>query len=239
MAGKWRIGVPAPGGTVRAWECKDLLEVFKDLKIDGVSADLNAFIDAVTAELPTEWSRDEERENQLKETAASSDEYQYTFTRSASAGMPAASLFMIRSGSSLKVTNIVPKEVGSLSRMQYNTILDEFVAHIARSAADRLNLTIELTPDHLPITHWLSGDTARQLKSFSGAANKSTGSSHPSDFKRWTAFLIQAHREHTNLDTETLQRWLIEEEGWPEDRAVDLAKEFEFARDLLRAYDEE
>lgn len=231
--------MPSQGGALRAWECKDLLEVFKDLTIDGVSAELDAFIDAATAELPSAWSRDEERENQLKKTAFSSDEYQFTFSRVASGGIPAVSLFMIRSGTSLKATNIVPKEVGSLSRVQYNTILDEFVERVARPVANRFNLTIELTPDHLPITHWLSEDAARRLKSFSGAANKATGSSHPSDFKRWTAFLIQAHREHTNLDTETLQRWLIEEEGWPEDRAVDLAKEFEFARDLLRAYDEE
>lgn len=231
--------MPSQGVALRAWECKDLLEVFKDLTIDGVSAELDAFIDAATAELPSEWSRDEERENQLKKTAPSSDEYQFALSRVASGEIPAASLFMIRSGTSLKVTNIVPKEVGSLSRVQYNTILDEFVEHVARPVADRLNLTIELTPDHLPITHWLSEDAARLLKSFSAAANKATGSSHPLDFSRWTAFLIQAHREHTNLDTETLQRWLIEEEGWPEDRAVDLAIEFEFARDLLRAYDEE
>ena len=53
------------------------------------------------------------------------------------------------------------------------------------------------------------------------------------------AFLAQAHRDRTTLDSETLSRWLIEVEGWPEEQASGLADQFAFARDLLKAYDED
>jgi hypothetical protein len=34
-----------------------------------------------------------------------------------------------------------------------------------------------------------------------------------------------------------LQRWLIEDEKWPEDEAINLAVEYEYARDLLKVYE--
>jgi hypothetical protein len=34
-----------------------------------------------------------------------------------------------------------------------------------------------------------------------------------------------------------LKRWLIEEENWPEDKAIDLVIEYEHARDLLEVYE--
>ena len=65
-----------------------------------------------------------------------------------------------------------------------------------------------------------------------------SGSSHPSDFKRWADFLIQVHRDQSPLDGATLRRWLMEIERWPADTAYDLVDEYEFSRDLLNAYDE-
>jgi len=216
-----------------------VLEMFKDLSIRGDPAQLDAFINDVSAHLAPGWSRHLEGEKNLREMALSVEDHQYAFRRKAGNGLPAAGLFLIRRQDRLDVTNIVPQQARELSKAQYNAILDEFVDRNARPAAGRLGLMIELTPDRRPITHWLSEEAARRLRSFSGAANKGTGSSHPMDFQRWAAFLIQVHREEAALDSGTLQRWLIEEEGWPEEKAIDLTIEFEFARDLLKAYDAE
>jgi hypothetical protein len=68
------------------------------------------------------------------------------------------------------------------------------------------------------------------LRAFS--ANK-LGASHPYDRERWLRFLIRAHMDHVELDATTLSRWFIEEEHWDEDRAHDLAIQFDFARELL------
>jgi len=214
-----------------------MLSVFKDLSVHGTASKLDQFIDAVSARLASGWTRYLEGERRLKEMALSSDEPQFAFACAAAGDRPAAGLFLMRRAGGFEVTNIVPQESGSLTKAQYNAILDDFADRNARPAADALGLMVEITADRQPITHWISPEAARCLERFSRAANKGTGSSHPLDFRRWAAFLILAHRESAELDTEILRRWLVEEEGWSEDKAADLAIEYEFARSLLDAYD--
>jgi len=212
-----------------------LLEVFKNLAIRGSSEKLDAFIAGVSDHLSSGWSRDRDAETRLAR-APSPGRY-YVFRCEARADRPALSLFLLGKNSALEVSNIVPRGVGSLTRVQYNAALDEFVEQSARSIAERLGLEVSVSSDRQPITHWVSEEAARRLRVFSLAANKGTGSSHPLDFQRWASFLIQVHQDNTRLDSHTLQRWLIEEEGWPAETAIELAVEFGFAQDLLKAYD--
>ena len=86
------------------------------------------------------------------------------------------------------------------------------------------------------LNNFMSEQTARLLASFSHIANKSMP--HPLDEERWREFLIAAHKENARLDESTLNRWLVEDEGWLEDSASDLASQYYFARELLRDYDE-
>jgi hypothetical protein len=82
-----------------------------------------------------------------------------------------------------------------------------------------------------------SPEVAEALNSFSKSANKNTGSSHPRDLERWLNFLILSYRKGKILDTNTLTRWLTEQERWPEDQAGVLADQYEFGLKLLREYD--
>ena len=88
----------------------------------------------------------------------------------------------------------------------------------------------------MPIKLAISDEATRKLKEFSTAANKASRSSQTSEFESWLAFLIHAHQEGGTLSTKDLLTWLIED-GWSEDKASDLIDEYEFAQDLLRAYD--
>ena len=60
---------------------------------------------------------------------------------------------------------------------------------------------------------------------------------HPLDRKRWNEFLTAAHREHAPLDSSLLERWLIEEEKWPADRAEELIRQYENGQQLLEVYE--
>ena len=110
-----------------------MLEVFKDLTIYG-DGDPGPFIEAATTQLPRAWTRNWERENELKKVAFTSEDHYFAFSRASSDDIPAATVFLTQSGSTLKVTNIVPQELGSLTYAQYNVILDDFVEQIARPA---------------------------------------------------------------------------------------------------------
>jgi hypothetical protein len=215
-----------------------MLEVFKNLVIKGDDpAKLDTFLAKLRSNLAPGWSRDEQAEANVNRDLPGRDIQAFRWTDQNSD--LSAVLFLARTADEIKVTNIVPVTDGQLTRAQYNAILDDFAKRNADRIATQEELVVEVTPDKLAIDHWLSEEAARRLQSFSALANKNTGSSHSTDFERWAAFLIQAHMDKTSLDSSTLSRWLTEEEGWPEERASDLANEFDFARDLLRAYDDE
>ncbi|MCC6630166.1 MAG: hypothetical protein IT340_22530 [Chloroflexi bacterium] len=216
-----------------------MLEVLKELDVEGDMVALGAFIAAVAHPSAVGWARYLEGERRNGERLPLSDERRLWFRRDSMGDIPPTDLFLVCGPGHCRVTNIVPQELGSLTRSQYNAVLDDFAARVAGPAAAVLGLSLRISPDRQPLTFWLSPEAARRLTTFSQAANMSTGSGHPLDFRRWAAFLIQVHRERSRLDAPTLRRWLVEIEGWPEDTASGLVGEFEFARDLLSAYDDE
>lgn len=211
-----------------------MLEVYKELTVRGDPVRFEAFIQELATAAAPAWSRDQDREQELTSSLSTRV---YVFKSSADTDRFAASLFFTARGAELTVTNIVPHTLRSLTRDQYNALLDGFARLYIRPIAARFGFEVELTPDRRPITHWLSEEAAGRLIRFSHAANKGTGSGHPLDFDRWVAFLIQAHREAARLDATTLSRWLVEEDAWPGETASALAVEYEFGRSLLKAYD--
>ena len=210
---------------------------FKDLDITGPDRQLLALVETISTNLPDDWRRDPEAEARLAEVAREGKDAGFAFSRDAKDGHPRIGLFLARERGRLHVPNIVPLDAGELSMAEYNRILDEFAGMVRRYLPSEGQLKVQVTSDEATITDWVSVEAAALLQSFSTLANMSTGSAHPRDFERWAHFLIQVHREGSSLYSDSLSRWLVEELKWPSDRADKLAREYEFARDLLRAYD--
>lgn len=160
----------------------------------------------------------------------------YCFSCTAAGGRPASELWIAtHSDGTLYVSNILAQEYSSLTYDQYNAILRRFYARFVRPAAQAVGVELEFENPDPQIEDFLSGSTASLLRTFSGAANRSV--QHPLNRKRWNEFLTAAYREAAPLTASMLKRWLIEEEKWPEDEAIDLAIEYEHARDLLEVYE--
>jgi hypothetical protein len=211
-----------------------MLEVFKRLIIRGNSPALSGLIDEIASHPATGWRRNRDREPpNVPKLSAGYDIAVFRWEGSDVAS--AADLFLKGHGEALEVTNIVPVNVHRLLYAEYNFIISDFASRNILPRRETLGLNVEITPDHLPITHWLTEETANLLTSFSRTANRSIP--HPFDTERWRAFLIRAHVDQTTLDTETLFRWLTEEERWPEEEAERLILQFEFALQLLGDYD--
>lgn len=210
------------------------LKVFRELTITGSPDQLSMLGDAIQGHLPSQWQRSTEKENENANLFGSDSGPLFVFDRAATRELPAAGLAMLQEGDSISVINIVPLKLHSLSIDQYNAILQEFFEAAVLPAVTPRKLHATLTDEAFPITKWLSEPASEALQRFSSLANHSTGSSHPRDRERWFAFLVSAHRDRCTLDTDTLQRWLVEMGGWSADQASDLAIEYEFARDLLR-----
>lgn len=214
------------------------IEVFQDLTIRGPSGKLDELRKALIASTSAPWTRSEAREKQLRGGDPSPVDF-LVFEREETGTTEAVSLHLWRKADTYAVTNIVPIRVPELGRANYNKILQEFAALVAEPAADNTGFEVILSASQESLEDWLSQDSAAALKTFSAAANKSTGSSHPYDKERWMRFLILAHRNGETIHSDKLARWFTEVEDWGEDKAVDLVIEYEFARELLSHYDQE
>lgn len=131
------------------------------------------------------------------------------------------------------MVNVVPDESGELSHDEYNDAVAEFHDKYLADVCTSLGLTAQLGAVHFDLEKDLPPGVFEALSMFSGAANKSTGSSHPMDRERWFDLIWRAHAADADLDPTLLGQWL-EADGWGYREARELAIEYEFSRGLLR-----
>jgi hypothetical protein len=210
------------------------LLTFRDLDIEAPAPTLRQLGDQLETTLPaTRWERDRKKEADMTAAISGADQA-IVFIRKPDADLPGGSLSLVVTADEARVGNVVPLKLGQLTMAEYNAILEDFLTSGLQPLAAKLGLRLQTTAGIRPITDWLSEAAAEKLRRFSVAANQSTGSSHPSDYKRWLSFIIQAHRDGCALNAPLLRRWLQEVEHWPEDQAASLASEYDFGRDLLK-----
>ena len=211
------------------------IEVFQDLHLKGTAA-LESIRSNLLAKVRLPWRHDLEREEDLRDHAGD-DEDVIVFVRDVVDDIDEAALVLWQDGAGYKVSNIVPRNVGELGIRKYNAILCDFATRIAEAAAPAGGFSVELSSSYESLDDWMDSGPADALRRFSHLANKSTGATHPRDKERWQTFLIAAHRASRRLDTDQLERWLIEVDGWSGDPARELVLEYEFALGLLDQYD--
>ncbi|MCP2221702.1 hypothetical protein [Bradyrhizobium elkanii] len=211
------------------------IEVFQDLTIVGPQSKRGELREALIKTAAAPWKQALDAEHDLRRMSRGDDII--VFQREADSRLPAAGLTLWSRASGYEITNIVPKTVGQLTYAQYNGLLQEFERSIAKPAATIVGFVVEVSAPRQTLEEWVSPEVARALEGFSHLANKSTGSSHPSDQARWLRFLILSYRSAKKLDSDLLRRWLVEVDGWDEDHAFKLVVEYEFGLDLLTAYD--
>ena len=210
-----------------------IAKVFRDLTVYGDPVVLHALIEGIEKRLADGWSRDRKSEQRLKSDGSRSRFF--LFARCASAEQSAVALAMCAEGTRLSVTNLMPRDDGSLSCAQYNSVLIEFYLKFLHPVAVQAGLTIELSPDERSIKEEYGWTGAELLKRFSACANKSI--THPADQRRWIDFLIHLHhRPNRDFHSGLLRKWL-KEDGWSAEKTDRLISECEFALDLLSFYD--
>lgn len=216
---------------------KESIEVFQDLHLRAVSESVVSIRGAVLAQVRPPWRHEAGRESKFKQSGLSDDDV-IALLREPADDLPGAGLVLWQEPDGYRVANIVPTESGELGVAIYNAILQDFVDRVARHASQAGNFRIEATAALQTLEDWVDPETARSLRRFSNLANKATGAAHPMDERRWFEFLVVAHRRSADIDPGRLARWLIELEGWPEDGARGLVRDYEVGRALLKAYDQ-
>jgi hypothetical protein len=208
------------------------MEIHRELYIRGPNAQLLEFIEDVTQGLGGGWTREKGSEDDLNRDGGEWFCFKYGGPRT-----PHAMLCMtFGEDGALYVPNVVPVKSGHLPTGAYNAVVADFYRRFVEKMDPGRGLSCQLTDSQAGLEQWLSPRSARLLQGFSHGANKSTGSSHPSDKEAWNAFIVSAHAEGSELDESMLGRWLLEEGGWDEERAEELSMEYESGRSLLSDY---
>ena len=212
------------------------MEVLRDLYLRGSPAGRSDLRRALIAAAEDPWYYDPDRSAAIGRNATDADVL--AFGRKATDDLRAAGLTLWSRDDGYYVSNIVPIDVRELGVAQYNAILTDFIERIVRPVAPRFGYQIDATEACQNLEDWTSTDAAQKLRLFSAAANKSTGTSHPLDERRWFDFVIAVHQSRKTIGTDHLIRWLHEIEGWDEESAHELAGRYETALSLLQRYDE-
>jgi hypothetical protein len=212
------------------------MRITNELTIRGDRACLERLPGRVEALLRDGWKRDREAEERLGRWGVLRP-WSSCFSCTAVGDRPAAGLWLHASSpGELTVSNVVPLQRQELSPEETNRLLEEFRREFLGPAAAELGVDVTVAEHRRTLEHELSGEARRLLRAFSAAANR-TGL-HPNDRRRWNAFLVRVHQDDTLFDPALLDEWL-RQEGWPGEARTQLVGEYEAARSLLSAYDEE
>lgn len=205
------------------------MKTFRDLYIHLNGVDLETFTNKLERESKAPWVRMKDKEEELGSIKGKP----ICFEALAGSSVAPAALFIFpKENEILWVSNIVPTEENELSYDQYNFALENFYENILLPAIKESLITAELTSDKISIGSVAGDEVEKALARFSSLANKSTGSTHPLDRKRWLEFLVINHRAGSKLHVDLVIRALVEL-GWSEEKAIELGIQFEFAEDLL------
>lgn len=203
---------------------------FSDLYIRLNGCDPDKFTEAIDRHLGNDWGRADDLGN-IKPLLSSPA---YAFKPLMDHSLPTAILFLMKKDSDrLWVSNIIPTSKNQLSIEEYNSILSNFKETIVDPVAKELGAGVELTPATYKLEDFISSqETADNLRKFSFLANKSTGTSHPNDQKRWFDFIESARNNGEDISENDLIEFL-QEDGWSEETASELAAKYLYSQELL------
>jgi len=206
------------------------MKIFRELYIHLGDSSPDTFFKVIEENLSENWRREkiDVDEAFLDETPSAS-----CYQHSQHGNLPGAYLYIAEKETSmLHVSNIIPLETGQLTYDAYNAILTDFFENVLKPTEERLNVSIKITEPEIRLDDILSSECSKLFKAFSRCANKSAGSSYLPDQEKWFSFIRCVNKNSEKIDPDIVEKLLIDD-GWPEDRAIDLSSEFEFGVSLL------
>jgi hypothetical protein len=207
-----------------------------ELTMRGERIHLERLLARVEPLLRDGWFRDRQAEEQLGRHGVRGP-WDHCFSCTALADRPAACLLVhARGPGELYISTVIPLEQQRLTEEEANRLLEEFEREFLGPAAAEVGVDTEIVERRPTVENDLSAEAVRLLRAFSASANRAE--LQPTDRRRWQAFLIRVHQEESVFDPALLDEWL-QQEGWAEDTRRQLLGEYETARSLLLAYDEE
>lgn len=195
---------------------------------------LDLFLARVSELAAGSWQRDTSAEDSAGEIVQGMGVRYVYFTR---VNDPRTEIVFLYEKEKLQLCNVFTKS-DTLSHAQHAKITASLWNGGMSRAVTELKITGTYTPtrDVLP-EQGLPLPVLEALNRFAIAANKSTGSGHPSDMEYWCIFLALSHATGAVMDEERLDAYLTSKK-FPDSVVSSLLKEHELAMALLPLYDQ-
>lgn len=144
----------------------------------------------------------------------------------------------------LHVTNITSDINPSLTKEQYNQVLDSFVSDFVRPFLkdDLANLIIDITPGELSMSDLVSEDSYNALNQWQEAYDKYYMEEDFLTYSMWIKAIVALVKNNDVVDYEDFREWLIDDCGWPEslEETIHLFYlRYEVGRDVLNEWKNE
>lgn len=152
------------------------------------------------------------------------------------ADIPEAIMLVYASSESIKVLNVVPynHSVSSLSKDQYNTIVDVFDKMVVTPLFEK-KYTIIRTSDYIDMKEQIPLSFPA-LDIFVRCPGWPSPFSHPLDRERWCDFICSLKENDEYLSSGDLELWLREDIHADEDLINIIINKYEDATELLEYY---
>jgi mRNA-degrading endonuclease toxin of MazEF toxin-antitoxin module len=212
-------------------ESQRAFKVYKDLNIKGTTDQISILKNKIIEQIEQSDEWDVDCDNNFNN---------FLVILKNQTTSPSGTIFISVDDRELKLTNIIPIDKSRLTYDEYNSIVDEFYNNYIKNIIEKTGLSVQIyiSPSQLSIEDIVESTVVSKLKIFSMAANKSTGSAHPLDKRRWFDFIIESFRRDEIIPNDYLYRWLVEIEGWEDEKATDLVIDYENSIELLKYYKE-
>ena len=225
------------------------MEIYRELFFKGTSCQLKKFVTDIQKYATGDWHA------KIKEDyGAQWLEFEYTGKNAPETALTISLDDNIQKGS-IRVNNIFPLEDGQITISEYNTVLIQFYNDVVKPyKATHSDVDIsQPTDDVFDPTTIISEEALDKLRLFCNTANKTTGSAHPLDQRRWFDFICQTVDDDRIFDAGTLATFLQDESfwgkrssllgaignsAWDKRQAEKLAIEYENACEILTYYKE-
>lgn len=144
----------------------------------------------------------------------------------------------------LYVANITSEINSSLSKDEYNFVLDSFLEDFARPLmiSDFQNLGIDLTPGILTMRNIVSAESYDILNNWQASYDKYYMEEDFHTYNFWIKAIVSLVRNKDEIDYDDLREWLIDDCGWSEAFEYKIHEHYlnyELGRDVLIEWENE
>ena len=213
------------------------MALFEEVLIQGEPSEMAGFRDRLITIQVQGWRRDHEAEKRFLDMNAG-PEGALSFIRERDDTLPSVALWILPRGPrEYSLSNMIPMEKGVLlTPTQFGAILDDFGLRLLDPATETGSVHWYRRPESKRQEDILTRSAQGKFSSFVTSADRFNLDTL--DWKRWSEFVIQVHRDDTAVDAEDVDRWLAAE-NWDDANRRRLVADFNIGMLLLVEYDRE